>query len=322
MSLAANSISAVADRCLAFGQCRTFLVNWALARQNNWEILLRIEDIDGPRVKTEFIREAIEDLRWLGLDWDVGPVTQSSDLQPYEQALAHLLDNCSVYRCRCTRAQLQAATLSAPHGGEHELRYPGICRPERLGLRAETAYKAPLEKRIAFRLIVPDSTISVMDDFVGLCEFNVQQLCGDFLVWTKQGLPSYQLAVVVDDARQEIDQVVRGDDLLSSAARQTLLYQALGLGDPPRYTHLPLVVGMDGKRLAKRHGDTRLAYYREVGVRPERVVGLLARWSGVPADELSAKEFIDYFELTALPHQPIAFQASDDRWLRDDTQLD
>ncbi|MCA9297128.1 MAG: hypothetical protein KC983_11440, partial [Phycisphaerales bacterium] len=136
----------------------------------------------------------------------------------------------------------------------------------------------------------------------------------------KRGTPAYQLAVVVDDIRQHVTDVVRGDDLLPSAARQTLLYRALG-HTPPNWWHLPLVYGTDGLRLAKRHGDTRLTTYRAQGVRPERVIGLIARWSGIdtgPADEthnMTADEFAEAFDLDRLPRTRVTFTEEDDAWL-------
>jgi glutamyl-tRNA synthetase len=297
------------------GNARTFLITWALARQNGWEIILRIEDLDGPRVKQDAVQGAIEDMRWLGLDWDQGPLFQRIDLAPYQAALRRLVSAGMAYPCDCTRQQIQAATLSAPHGDEHELRYPGTCRPVRAtDWPNRNLVEADFSR--AWRLAVPDGPIRVCDGFCGIRDFELQQTTGDFLIWTKQGLPSYQLAVVVDDARQGIDQVIRGDDLLSSAARQQLLYDHLKLGIYPAYTHLPLVVGSDGRRLAKRHGDSRIAAYRNLGVAPDRVLGLLARWSGVGgANEISAEAFCRHFDLKHLPKHAIVFDGEDDRWL-------
>lgn len=159
--------------------------------------------------------------------------------------------------------------------------------------------------------------MGVVDDFCGRREFHPQREVGDFLVATKGGQPSYQLAVVVDDARQGVTHVVRGDDLLPSAARQRLLYQRLGLGPAPAYTHLPLVVGEDGRRLAKRHGDTRACAYREAGVTAERVIGLLAEWCGIGLRrEMTAVDFAERFTLAELPREPAVFRAADDAWLR------
>ena len=141
---------------------------------------------------------------------------------------------------------------------------------------------------------------------------------GDFVGWTKRATPSYQLAVIVDDARQGITDVVRGDDLLSSAARQTLLYGALDL-KPPKWWHLPLVVGPDGRRLAKRHGDTRLTAYQEAGVPASRIIGLLASWSGIcdKPTEMTAEEFKDGLILDSLDRGQVVFRQEHHRWLLD-----
>lgn len=300
---------------LHLGNARTFLINWALARQRDWTIVLRIDDLDGPRVKPAAAAEAIADLQWLGVDWDEGPIYQRSEIEPYRQALRKLVHDGYAYPCDCTRAQVQAATLSAPHGDQHELRYPGTCRPKPDSMPRQGSL-GDADFTRAWRMIAPNHPVIVDDRFCGSSEFDLQATIGDFLVWTKQGFPSYQLAVVVDDSRQSIDQVVRGDDLLSSAARQQVIYDRLRLGNYPAYTHVPLVLGSDGRRLAKRHGDTRISKYRESGVRAERLIGLVARWSGLPdANEMTAGEFLHAFHLTTLPQQPVAFAASDERWL-------
>ena len=301
---------------LHLGNARTFLINWALARQNDWEIVLRIEDLDGPRIKEGAAEEAIELLEWLGLDWDEGPHYQIGNLEPYEAALTKLAELGEIYPCGCTRKQIEAASLSAPHEGEHELRYPGTCRP--VGRTAEAVAAGSFQERgdVAWRVCVPDVPINFEDQFSGPQAFDVQQSIGDFLVRTKAGLPSYQLAVVVDDARQGIDQVVRGDDLLSSTSRQLLLYDLLQLEPCPSYIHLPLVIGTDGRRLAKRHGDSRLAYYREQGVTAERIIGLLAEWSGCgPRGKMTASEFLREFELSRMSAEAITFTPADNSWL-------
>jgi glutamyl-tRNA synthetase len=300
---------------LHLGNARTFFITWALARQSGAEVILRIEDLDGPRVKPEAAQQAIEDLRWLGIDWDSGPMAQRTDLSPYQTALKTLARAGGAFPCDCTRQQIQAATLSAPHGDEHEVRYPGTCRPDPAGSPHPSADAEPDFAR-AWRLLVPNVPIAFADEFHGPQAFDLQATTGDFLIWTKQGLPSYQLAVVVDDARQGVDWVIRGDDLLSSAARQILLYERLALGPPPRYTHLPLVVGPDGRRLAKRHGDTRIATFRAHGVPRDRLLALLARWSGLPSSErVSPDEFLAEFRLDRLPRDKITFSADDAAWL-------
>jgi glutamyl-tRNA synthetase len=299
---------------LHLGNARSFLANWALARQQGWEIALRVEDLDGPRVKSGASEEAIDVLQWLGIDWDAGPFTQRSDLAPYRAALQRLAAQGDVYPCRCTRKEIEVAALSAPHGDEHELRYPGTCRPATPTPLPPEALDQP---GVAWRLRVPDGATTFVDHIAGEHSHNIAATTGDFLVATKDGLPSYQLAVVVDDARQGIDRIVRGDDLLGSTHRQLLLQQRLGISPSPEYYHLPLVIGADGRRLAKRHGDSRISHYRELGATPQRIIGLLAEWCGLgPRRDQSAAEFLAAFDLANLPRTPIVFTADDDAWLR------
>lgn len=289
---------------LHLGNARTFLINWAMARQNGWQVVLRIEDLDSPRVKANADQQAVDDLRWLGMDWDVQYPHQTSNLVPYKDALDKLAKNGRTYFCTCTRSEIVSAQ-SAPHGDEHELRYPGSCRD----LNRPDG---------AVRVCVPDKDVSFTDELLGPKCMNVQQQVGDFVICTKQHLPSYQLAVVVDDARQGVTDVVRGDDLLRSAARQKVLYQMLDIAPLlPRYWHLPLVVGEDGRRLAKRHGDTRVAMYREAGVRAQRVIGLLAYWSGLQAtrEEMAASEFAAALSINTLPRGQTVFTQEDHQWL-------
>lgn len=302
---------------LHLGNARTFLVNWALARQRGWEIVLRIEDLDGPRVKADAVAEAIDILGWLGLDWDEGPYYQRRDLSQYRAALERLAGQGDIYPCRCTRREIEAASLSAPHGDEHELRYPGACRPTEPTPLPPAALDDP---GAAWRLRVPDGVTTFTDAFAGRHEHDIQATSGDFFVATKDGLPSYQLAVVVDDARQRIDHIVRADDLLASTHRQRLLQLRLGLDAPVEYLHLPLVIGPDGRRLAKRHGDSRISHYREQGVSAERVVGLLAEWCGLgPRRPLSAANFAAEFDIQRVPRQQVEFTPADDAWLRSQT---
>jgi glutamyl-tRNA synthetase len=298
---------------LHLGNARTFLVNWALARQRSWQIVLRIEDLDGPRVKVDAAAEAIDVLQWLGLDWDEGPYYQRSDLTPYRAALERLAAQGDIYPCRCTRREIEAASLSAPHGDEHELRYSGMCRPSEKTLVDFAQLNA---EGVAWRLRVPDGCTTFDDQVAGPNTHNIQDTSGDFLVATKEGMPSYQLAVVVDDARQGVDRVVRGDDLLASAHRQLLLQQRLGLRPTPEYFHLPLVVGRDARRLAKRHGDSRICRYRSLGVLAERIIGLLAEWCGiVERRPMSAANFLQDFQLERLSDIPVVFTPADDAWL-------
>ena len=298
---------------LHLGNARTFLVNWAMARAAGWRVLFRIEDLDGPRVKPHAADDLLRTLEWLGLDWD-GPVhVQSDDLGPCREAVAVLAERALAYPCDLTRREIEEAA-SAPHEGAPSER-PGSFYP--VSLRPTLEPRRFDDPDTNWRLVVPDREVVFDDAFAGRRSFNVHEETGDFVIWTKRADPAYQLAVVVDDHRFGVTQVVRGDDLLPSTARQVLLHEALGLRPLPRYTHLPLILGEDGRRLAKRHGDTRLTTYRERGVRAERVVGLLARWSGVTSarEAMDATEFAERFRLDTMPSAAQVFGPEDDAWL-------
>ena len=313
---------------LHLGNARTFLINWAMAKQNDWRVVLRIEDLDGPRVKAGATELAIEDLQWLGMDWDEGPLYQRNELTPYHEALSELHGHGLIYPCGCSRREIMQAA-SAPQDGVHELRYSGKCRPKEISCGNTGEYSKseyldwpPTEVsseigEIAWRLCVPDDNVNFDDGYAGEQTVNVQQQVGDYVVSTKEGLPAYQLAVVVDDARQGVTDVVRGDDLIDSAGRQLWLYKFLGLTPLPQYYHLPLVIGEDGRRLAKRHGDTRVASYREAGVNVQRIIGLLGYWSGITDNrcEMDAAEFVARFTLDNLPKEKVVFTQEDDQWL-------
>lgn len=301
---------------LHLGNARTFLATWLLARQRGWRIVLRIEDLDGPRVKHGADHQAIDDLVWLGLNWDDGPIYQSPRTALYREALAKLEAGGWTYPCVCSRREAVLAA-SAPHADEVRATYPGTCR----GRFSSVARARALSGRDpAIRFKVPDTTIAFDDVFAGPKRFDVGRELGDFVIAKADGTAAYQLAVVVDDAEMGITDILRGDDLIDSTPRQILLYQALEMENRiPRYTHLPLVVGTDGRRLAKRHGDTRLATYREQGVTAEHVVALLARWLGVTdaANSMTARQLVDRFDLSRIPHQPIVFDKAADEWLRE-----
>jgi glutamyl-tRNA synthetase len=299
---------------LHLGNARTFLINWILARQNGWRIILRIEDIDGPRIKAGADKQAIEDLRWLGIDWDEGPVYQLPRMPMYRAAIEQLIEMKLAYPCVCSRREVELAA-SAPHAEDGASFYPGTCRG-----RFATIDEARREsgKEPAIRFAVPDEPIEWTDLFVGEMLTNPARDLGDFVIAKADGTPAYQLAVVVDDAAMGVTHVVRGGDLIDSTPRQILLYRALGLPEQiPQYLHLPLVVGSDGRRLAKRHGDTRLSHYRELGVSPQRVLALLADWCGLGQhDSIELSQFLKQFDLERLPRRRITFKNYDDVWLR------
>jgi glutamyl-tRNA synthetase len=299
------------------GNARTYLLAWLSVRSRGGRVILRMEDIDSPRVKRGAAEQAIEDLRWLGLDWDEGPdvggphrpYVQTERLALYQSALERLKVAEQVYPCTCTRSDVEAAA-SAPHVGQEGPIYPGNCAERRVA-------DAPMLMRpFAWRFRATNAARQIDDAVAGSQTCNVTRELGDFVVAKVDGAPAYQLAVVADDHAMGITEVLRGDDLLPSAFRQVELYDFFGW-QPPRYAHVPLVVGPDGRRLAKRHGDTRLATLREAGVKPERLVGLLA-WSCGLIDKpksVVAAELVGSFELGKVSREKWVFGDEDMRSL-------
>ena len=276
------------------GNALAALVAWLSARAAGGEMVMRVEDLD-PRARSRERAELLmDDLRWLGLDWDEGPYWQSERGALYDEAIRRLADAGLTYPCFCSRAELHAA--SAPHASDGTPVYAGTCR----GLSAGEVARRSALRPPATRLRVPNEddpagTIEVFDLAVGERREVLARECGDFLVRRSDGVVAYQLAVVVDDALMGVTQVVRGRDLLGSCARQAYLAALLGW-KAPEYGHVPLLVAPDGRRLSKRDRDLDLGFLRGRGVRPERVVGVLAAavglaepgWEGAPSELVGA----------------------------------
>jgi len=299
---------------LHLGNARTFLLNRILVRNAGGCLLLRMEDLDGPRVKPGAAAKAWADLRWLGIEGDGEVLVQSTRSGAHAAALERLREAGLVYPCACTRREIERAA-SAPQEGDDATPYPGTCRdrfPDGDAAREATGREPAWRFRVH-----RDREVEFEDRVHGTVRFRPSATRGDFVVARRGGAAAYQLAVVVDDAFQGVDEVVRGDDLLDSTPLQVLLHEALDL-EVPRYTHLPLVRGEDGRRLAKRHGDTRIAAYREAGVAPERVVGLLAEWSGFGPREPVAPGDLESrgWALDRLPRADPVFTEADNAWLR------
>lgn len=285
---------------LHLGNARTFLLAWLSVRARAGTLLLRLEDIDGPRIKAGAAAATIEDLRWLGLDWDGEPLVQSEHLPRYRSAAESLLAKGLAYPCVCTRGEIEEAA-SAPHEqGVDGPVYPGTCRGK---FRDLADAKARTGRDAALRFRVDVDAVPFVDGFAGPQAGSVGS---DFVVQKRDGGPAYQLAVVVDDAAQGVTEVVRADDLLPSTPRQLLLYRALGL-PAPQFVHVPLVVGGDGLRLAKRHGDTSLRWFRERGVPPARLVGYLAFLCGLRPERRDGtpRDLLRDFAFAKLPRGPV-----------------
>jgi glutamyl-tRNA synthetase len=279
------------------GNARTYLIAWLAARSRGGRLILRIEDVDSPRIKTGADRLILEDFRWLGLDWDDGPYYQTQRLPLYADSLFLLRQKELVYPCTCTRKDIEEAA-SAPHLEHEGPAYPGTCAYR------HAADATLLDRPFAWRFRSRQTAQEFKDGFRGNTTVPAD-FGGDFVIWKSDDTPAYQLAVVVDDAAMGVTEVIRGDDLIPSTPRQLQLFRALEL-EPPQYAHVQLVVGTDGRRLAKRHGDTRLSALRSVGVRTEDLLGLLA-WSCGWQKEIapiSLRELLPLFRLETIPSQP------------------
>ncbi len=281
---------------LHLGHARTFWIAQQRARSHKGTLVLRNEDLDHARCRAEFVAAMIEDLRWFGFEWqegpdcggESGPYSQGQRHEFYQAAFEQLHAGGFVYPCTCSRQDVRRA-LQAPHAGEDEPFYPGTCRPKAQVRTHEAPTEPPAlpvthhvprithhvsrftfhAPRVNWRFLVPDDEpIRFVDAHYGPQQFVAGKDFGDFVVWRHDGIPSYQLAVVVDDAAMRITEVVRGEDLLKSTARQLLLYRALKLA-PPQFYHCPLMTDDSGARLAKRHEALSLRALRAKGEQPE-----------------------------------------------------
>lgn len=260
---------------LHLGNLRTALEAWRDARARGGLFLLRIEDLDTPRTVPGSEARLIEDLRWLGIDWDegpdlpggggpAGPYRQSERLDLYRAALVRLADAGLVYGCTCSRKDLREA--SAPHGPEGPI-YPGTCRDRGIDLDADCALRFRVDRA---------PLVEFTDLELGPQRFHLEEMSGDFIVRRRDGLFAYQLACALDDALMGITHVVRGADLLASTPRQIALLKALSL-PVPLYRHIPLVADAEGRRMSKRDGSQSVRSLREAGMSPEEARALILR---------------------------------------------
>jgi glutamyl-tRNA synthetase len=284
---------------LHLGNLRTALLAWLFARSAGSRFFMRVEDLDTGRVRPGLAERQLADLAAIGLDWDPPVLTQSERLDVYAGALARLDAEGALYRCYCTRREIREAA-SAPHGPLPEGAYPGTCRELTAAQRAERerAGRPP-----ALRLRAGGERVGYADRLLG----PVEAVVDDVVVRRNDGAPAYNLASVVDDAAQGVEEVVRGADLAETTPRQILLARRLGL-PVPAYAHVPLVLGPDGARLAKRHGAVTLADRREP---PERVRGRLAESVGLaePGETPDMATLLTRFDPATLPREPTRLAA-------------
>ena len=277
------------------GNVLSFLLAWLSVRSQKGRMILRLEDLDPQRSRLEYCRQLEDDLRWLGLDWEEGGLEDRPDYRQsncgalYRQALEILEEKGLLYPCFCSRDELHAA--SAPHRSDGTVLYPGSCR----GLSAEERRQRMALRSPSLRIRVPEETIEFTDRHYGLYRENLAEECGDFILRRSDGVCAYQLAVVVDDERMGVTEIVRGCDLLDSTPRQIWLRQQLNYSQP-EYAHVPLLVAADGRRLSKRDRDMDLGRLRSL-YRPEELLGSLACAAGLldRYEPVSAKELIPLF---------------------------
>ena len=287
------------------GNACSALVSWLSARSADDAFSLRLEDLDDRCQSAENARLIVDDLAWLGLDWDE-QLTQTARISAYQSAFETLRARDHVYPCFCSRADLHAA--SAPHASDGTPLYAGTCR----SLSPEQVAEKSLLRPPAYRIEVPDKTIEFTDGHLGPVRQNLAAECGDFVLRRSDGVFAYQLVCVVDDALTGCTQVVRGDDLLSSTPRQLFLYDRLGYG-APQFFHHPMLLSPDGRRLSKRDRDLDLGELRARHVAPERLVGKLAFMLGIieQPEPCRPDELIGEFAWAKLPSHDLVVDGSD-----------
>jgi glutamyl-tRNA synthetase len=286
---------------LHVGNLRTAVLAWLFARSSCSPFLLRIDDLDRVASREEHVRAQLSDLAALGIDWDRPVVRQSQRFDRYEEALARLGAAGLLYPCYCTRKEVLSAA-SAPHGPHPDGAYPGTCRALSAAGRSEREVAG---RRASWRVRAGDVRVAVADRLHG----SFAGLVDDFVVRRADGTPAYQVAVVVDDADQGVGEVVRGDDLLDSTPRQVWLAEQLGV-KAPAYAHVPLVLGPDRRRLAKRHGAVTLSALRDEGVEVPALLGAMAASLGLAErgePVRSVADLVDRFDPAALPRHPWVF---------------
>ncbi|PKM79666.1 MAG: glutamate--tRNA ligase [Firmicutes bacterium HGW-Firmicutes-14] len=306
---------------LHIGGARSALFNWLLARKYGGKMILRMEDTDLERSSTESEQNIIESLEWLGLNWDeginkggdYGPYRQTERLKTYIEAAGELMSRGQAYYCYCTEEELEAERQACMARGELP-RYLGRCR--NLSEEERNRLEAEGRKRVV-RFRVPENEKVVVEDEVrGNVVFETSGI-GDYVIIKSDGIPTYNFAVVLDDALMKITHVIRGEEHLSNTPRQLLLYDALNL-DPPSFAHVSLILGKDRSKMSKRHGSTSIEAYRAKGYLPEALVNFLVLLGWSPAGEeeiFSMEELINQFSLDRVAKNPAVFDADKLNWI-------
>lgn len=304
------------------GNARTALYNWLVARRNGGAFVLRIEDTDAKRATQDAYEAVLEDLRWLGLEWDegpevggdLGPYRQSERLERYEHEVRALLSSGHAYRCYCTTEELDERRKAALAAGRPP-GYDGHCRD--LSDEQRAAYETAGRTSVVRFRVPPDRVIAFDDAVRGRIETATQQI-NDFVLQRSDGSPMYMLAAAVDDVLMNITHVIRGEDLIAATPRQLLLREAMAVVDVPVFGHLPLLVDERGRPLSKRWGDVAVSAYREQGFLPEAMVNYLALlgWSyDDKTNVFSREDLVEKFSLERVGKNPAAFDVAKLEWL-------
>ena len=290
---------------LHIGGARTALFNWLYARHHGGKFILRVEDTDQLRSTEESTRAILDAMAWLGLTWDEGPYFQAERVEIHRQMVKKLIDEGKAYYCTCTPDQLESKRKRALAEGRKP-KYDGTCRDRGLGKGNGTV--------VRFR--GPEMGATIVNDLIkGIISFQNEEL-DDLVIERADGYPTYNFAVVVDDAEMGITQVIRGDDHVNNTPRQILLYEALGY-EVPQFGHVPMILGSDKSRLSKRHGATSVMAYAEMGYLPEALVNYLVRlgWSHGDQEIFSMDELVSLFDLDSVGKSPAVFNPEKLIWL-------
>ncbi len=290
---------------LHIGGARTALFNWLFSRHNGGEFVLRIEDTDQERSTGESTKAILDAMTWMGLNWNEGPHFQAQRVDLHRDMVQKLINEGKAYVCICTPEELETKRKTALTAGKKP-KYDGTCRDKNLK-------KSP-GSVVRFR--GAQTGITIVEDLIkGNISFNNDEL-DDLIIERGDGYPTYNFAVVIDDALMNITHVIRGDDHVNNTPRQILMYQALGF-DVPKFAHVPMILGSDKARLSKRHGATSVMAYKEMGYLPEALVNYLVRlgWSHGDQEIFSPKELIEYFALSAVGKSPAIFNPEKLLWL-------
>ncbi len=290
---------------LHVGGARTAIFNWLFARHAGGQFILRIEDTDRTRSTEESIQEITDAMEWLGLDWDEGPFRQSDRLDIYQKIANELLESGHAYKCYVTSEELEEKRKEAQSKGD-------VLRYKREWAKLNEAPDEPY----VIRLQTPDEgTIEVQDSLRGTVTFDAVEV-DDFVILKRDGFPTYNFAVVVDDATMNITHVIRGDDHLINTPRQVLIYNALSY-DIPKMAHVSMILGADNKRLSKRHGATSVVAYKDKGYLPEAIINFLSRlgWSHGDQEIFTKTELIEKFTLDNVGKSAAVFNEEKLEWL-------